>query len=117
MCFKFCLVKVLGSCYAEPHSTFKRKGLCRGGVKTPLGPNVEAGIPMPLQQYNIKQPTIALFDEDGRSVVHTMSVGSFITVDSTTFFGDKLVDVTWGGQKVRMFTQDLRSNAEPCPKK
>jgi HKD family nuclease len=72
---------------------------------------------MPLQQYNIKQATIALFDEDGRSVVHTISVGAFITVDSAAFFGDKLVDVTWHGQKVRMFTQDLRSNAEPCPKK
>jgi hypothetical protein len=72
---------------------------------------------MPLHQYNIKQPTIALFDENGRSVVHTMSVGTFVTVDSAAFVGDKLVDVTWDGQKVRMFTQDLRSNAEPCPQK
>jgi hypothetical protein len=72
---------------------------------------------MPLHQYNIKQPTIALFDEDGRSVVHTISVGTVVTVDNATFFGNQLVDVTWHGQKVRMFTQDLRSNAEPYPNK
>jgi hypothetical protein len=96
---------------------FQEEELRGVGIKTPLGPNVEAGILMPLQQYNIKQPTIALFNEDGRSVVHTISVGTFITVDSAAFFGDKLVDVTGHGQKVRMFTQDLRSHAEPYPKK
>jgi HKD family nuclease len=72
---------------------------------------------MPLHRYNIKEPTIALFDEDGRSVVHTISVGTFITVDSDALIGDQLVDVTWHGEKARMFTQDLRSHAEPYPKR
>ena len=71
---------------------------------------------MPLQRYSIKEPTIALFDEDGRSVVHTISVGAFVTVDSAAFFG-KLIDVTWHGQKVRMFTEDLRSHAERYPRR
>jgi hypothetical protein len=71
---------------------------------------------MPLGLYRIKEPTIALFHEDGRHVAHTVPAGTFIHVDSAAFDGDKLVDVTWGGKKVMMFTQDLRSRAEAQPK-
>ena len=67
---------------------------------------------MPLGLFRIKSPTIALFHEDGRHVARTVSEGVIIRVDSAAFDGDKLVDVTWDGKKVMMFTQDLRSRAE-----
>jgi len=67
---------------------------------------------MPLGRFRIKNPTIALFHEDGRHVAHTVPEGAVIRVDSAAFDGDKLVDVTWDGKKVMMFTQDLRSRAE-----
>ena len=33
-------------------------------------------------------------------------------MNSAAFDGDRLVDVTWDGKKVMMFTQHLRSRAE-----
>jgi len=67
---------------------------------------------MPLGCFRIKNPTIALFHEDGRHVAHTVPEGAVIRVDRAAFDGDRLVDVTWDGKKVMMFTQDLRSRAE-----
>lgn len=62
---------------------------------------------MPLGRYRIKQPTTAPFQEDGRHVAHMVPAGAFITVDSDTFDGNKLVDVIWDDRKAMMFTQDL----------
>ncbi len=67
---------------------------------------------MPLGRYRIKEPTIALFQQDGRHVAHTVPAGAIITVDDAAFDGDKLVNVTWDLKKVMMFTQDVRSRAE-----
>ena len=67
---------------------------------------------MPPGRYRIMDPTIALFHEDGCHVAHTVPEGAVIRVDSAAFDGDKLVDVTWDGKKVMMFTQELRSRAE-----
>ena len=67
---------------------------------------------MPLGHFRITDRTIALFQEDGRHVAHTVPQGAIIRVDSASFDGDKLVDVTWDGKKVMMFTQDLRSRAK-----
>ena len=38
--------------------------------------------------------------------------GTISAVARLPFDGDKLVDVTWDGKKVMMFTQDLRSRAD-----
>jgi hypothetical protein len=65
-----------------------------------------------LGHFRITNPTIALFQEDGRHVAHTVPQGAIIRVDSAAFDGDKLVDVVWDGKRVMMFTQDLRSRAE-----
>jgi hypothetical protein len=63
--------------------------------------------------YLIKNPTIALFHEDGRRVARTIPSGTLITVHSAAFdCGDGLVDVTWYGRRVTMFTEDLLSRAE-----
>jgi len=63
-------------------------------------------------KYRIKSPTIALFLEDGRHVSHMVPAGAVITVDSTTFNGDKLIEVLWAEKDVMMFTQDLRARGE-----
>ncbi len=72
---------------------------------------------MPLERYRIASPTLALFQEDGRHVARTVPAGAIITVDNGAFDGNKLIDVTWEGKKVMMFTQDLRSRAEPAREK
>ena len=67
---------------------------------------------MPLGRFRVNHDTLAVFHEDGRHVARTVPEGAVIRVDSAAFDGDKLVDVTWNGKKVMMFTQDLRSRAE-----
>ena len=67
---------------------------------------------MARDKYRIKSPTIALFLEDGRHVAHKVPAGSVITVESTTFNGDKLIGVLWAEKDVMMFTQDIRARGE-----
>ena len=64
-------------------------------------------------RYRITSPTLALFEQGGRHVAHTVPTGAIVTVESNGFDGDKLVSVTWDGEAVMMFTQDLRSRSEP----
>ncbi len=68
---------------------------------------------MPLGRYRITQPTIALFEQEGRHVARTVPEGAIIKIDSAAFDGNKLVDVSWDNNKVMMFTQDLWSRALP----
>jgi len=63
-------------------------------------------------RYRITSPTLALFEQDGRHVAQTVPTGAIVTVDGNGFDGDKLVSVTWDGEPVMMFTQDLRSRSE-----
>ncbi len=68
---------------------------------------------MPIGRYRILNPTLALFDDDGHQVAHTVPTGAFITVDSVALLdGDKLVDVTWEGRRHKMFAEDFRLRAE-----
>ena len=64
------------------------------------------------ERYRITSPTLALFEQDGRHVAHTVPTGAIVALDSNGFDGNKLVKVTWDGEAVMMFTQDLRSRSE-----
>jgi hypothetical protein len=63
--------------------------------------------------YRIKNPTVALFEEEGRHVAHMVPAGAIINTNGAAFDGEKLVNVEWEGKTVMMFAQDLRSRAEP----
>jgi len=62
------------------------------------------------QKFRIKSPTIALFAEEGRQVAHIVPAGSIIAADSTS--GDDLIEVSWEGQPVLTFAQDLRDRGD-----
>ena len=64
---------------------------------------------MPMDQYRISSPTIALFLEEGCHVAHVVPEGALVSIDGKTFNGNKLTEVTWDEKVVMMFTQDLRS--------
>ena len=68
---------------------------------------------MPIKRYLIKEPTIAMFQENGVYVARTVASGMIVEVQNNPIEGDKLVDVVWSGKNVMMFTQDLRNRAEP----
>ena len=63
-------------------------------------------------KYRIMNPTIALFEEEGRHVAHTIPAGSIIEVEAGTFDGNKLVYVSWASKRVMMFAQDVRARGE-----
>jgi hypothetical protein len=67
---------------------------------------------MPLGRYRINNPTIALFEQDGRHVADTVPAGAIVEINSDSFDGEKLMEVRWDGKPVLMFTQDLRKRAE-----
>ena len=62
--------------------------------------------------YRITSPTLALIEEGGRHVAHTVPTGAIVTVEGDAFDGEKLVNVIWDGKEVMMFAQDLRVRAE-----
>jgi len=53
-----------------------------------------------------------MFLEDGRHVAHLVPEGAMISIDGKTFNGNKLIEVTWAGKIVMMFTQDLRTRGK-----
>jgi hypothetical protein len=67
---------------------------------------------MAAERYRIKDPTIAMSHDDGRGVAYTVTVGAIVEIGNGPLDGDKLVEVTWNGKVVMMFTQDLRMRAE-----
>ena len=69
---------------------------------------------MPTARYRITEPTIAMFEEDGRHISRLVPTGAIILVDGV-LDGNRLTDVVWDDKKVMMFTQDLRSRAESAP--
>jgi hypothetical protein len=69
---------------------------------------------MPFERYRVTQPTIAVFEQDGRHVAGHVPTGAIILLDGT-LDKDKLTNVVWDGKKVMMFTQDLRTRTELEP--
>lgn len=70
---------------------------------------------MPTGFYRITNPTLALIMEDGQHVAHTVPTGTTVEVTDEAFNGERLVNVIWGGRKVMMFAQDLRTRTEKLP--
>jgi hypothetical protein len=67
---------------------------------------------MPIGRYRINSPTMAIFETEGRPVAGTVPEGAVVEIDSSTFEGDRLIEIRWDGKRGRMYTQDLRKRAE-----
>jgi hypothetical protein len=68
---------------------------------------------MSVGRYRITSPTIGVFQEKGRDVAGLVPEGAIIYFSEEASVGEKLIDVVWDGQTVRMFPRDLRSRAVP----
>ena len=64
--------------------------------------------------YCVTSPTIAVFEQDGQFVSATVPVGALITIEGLPLDGETLVKVIWNGCSVMMFTQDLKTRAQPA---
>ena len=62
--------------------------------------------------YRLKIPTLAIMTVDGQKIPVTIPLGGTVEVINTDINGNRLVDVTWEGRTVIMFTTDLRERGE-----
>jgi hypothetical protein len=67
---------------------------------------------MRAQTYRLKSCTLAILDQKGQKIPLTIPTGSTVEVAEEEINGNRLVDVTWEGKKVKMFTTDLRERGE-----
>jgi hypothetical protein len=68
------------------------------------------------QSYRIIVSAVGILSVGNRLSL-TVPTGSTVTISDGPIDvnGNQLVDVTWGGTELMMFTQDLRDRAEPIP--
>jgi hypothetical protein len=64
------------------------------------------------KRYRIIESTLAMVQFDGHHVALTIPAGSVIVLTGGPLDGNRLVDVTWNGEAMMMFTQDLRTRGE-----
>jgi hypothetical protein len=65
----------------------------------------------PMERYRLKTAALVILQENGHDVKGTLPAGALITLHNGTF-GGQLVEVTWNGKKLMMFSHDLRSLGE-----
>ena len=95
----------------ESHSP--ERAVARRGSDFSFDRVSERGQPILPGRFRIKEPIIALFEENGRHVARMVPAGAVVTIDGPAFDGDKLVNVIWDRRDVMMFTQDLETRAKP----
>jgi hypothetical protein len=67
-------------------------------------------------RYRIIDPTIGVFQEEGKQVARTVPKGAVVTLaDEKSWDSNALIEVCWEGKSVMMFAQDLRSRCTPAP--
>ncbi len=64
------------------------------------------------QMYRMKKQTLAIRVHDGQKLPTSIPAGSEIEV-ADTLDGDRLLDVRWEGNSVRMFSSDICEYGEP----
>ncbi len=67
---------------------------------------------MSAARYRVRESTIAMSRDEGPGVAYTVAAGAIVELRSGPLDGDRLVEVSWNGKSVMMFTQDLRSRAD-----
>ena len=63
-------------------------------------------------KYRIKDTAMALFVEGDRRTVRTVPTDAIVTLQDETVDNNGLVKVMWEGERVMMFTVDLRRHGE-----
>ena len=64
------------------------------------------------RRFRLRTATIALDFVDGKRVALTVPAGDVVKVISGPTRGDRLLDVTWNGRFVTMFSVDIRERGD-----
>ena len=67
-----------------------------------------------LGTYRITEPILAMFAADGHHRAITVPVDTVINLNGKKFNGDRLMEVSWNGKMVLMFTEDLKRMTVPA---
>lgn len=67
---------------------------------------------MPLARYRITAPSLAIVEDRGNRIVRRVPVGAFVSVESEKLDGNIFVHAIWDGNKVIMYTRDLKARTE-----
>ena len=65
------------------------------------------------QRYRMKTPPLAIVAHDGQNASVTIPKGGEAEVVDGAVGDNGLVDVSWEGKSVMMFTNDIRDRGEP----
>ena len=63
-------------------------------------------------QFRLKTPVLAILQQDGQKLPVTLPQGAVVEVVHGPLNGHRVVDVTWEGKTVMVFTIDLHDCGE-----
>jgi hypothetical protein len=64
------------------------------------------------QSFRLHTPTLGITTVDGQNLAITVPKGAVISVVDGPMDGTRLVDVTWDGKTLMMFTIDLKQRGQ-----
>lgn len=67
-----------------------------------------------LGNYRITEPILAMFAIDGHHQATTIPANTVIYLNGKKFNGERLMEVSWDGKLVLMFTEDLKRMTVPA---
>jgi hypothetical protein len=67
---------------------------------------------MPTETYRVRETALAIFSTAGERIPITLPINAIIVLVNGPLDGNRLVDVTWEGKILMMFTQDMRDRCD-----
>jgi len=64
------------------------------------------------QGYRVRETALAILSSGGERVPVTLPINAILILLDGPLDGNRLVDVTWEGKTVMMFTQDMRDRCD-----
>jgi hypothetical protein len=64
------------------------------------------------QRYRVRETALAILSTGGQRVPVTLPINAVLILVDGPLDGNRLVDVTWEGKTLMMFTQDMRDRCD-----
>jgi hypothetical protein len=64
------------------------------------------------QKYRVRETALAILSSGGERVPVTLPINAILILIDGPLDGNRLVDVTWEGKTLMMFTQDMRDRCD-----
>ena len=64
------------------------------------------------ETYRVRETALAILSTGGERIPVTLPINAILILVDGPLDGDRLVDVTWEGKTLMMFTQDMRDRCD-----